>query len=162
MAVELIFVGLDAARGPDETAYCWLVDGVFVPVPSYLPVHWRDRIIPEWGPDRDGNMRWHFLWTGWNNGEGHAKVRKAGKTVYCHREVVETVEQRKLTRWNHVDHKCERKNCLNYDCLEAVTPGVNTQRGPGVQHQFKPAAAYQEQALSSATWREPLDGLDAQ
>lgn len=136
---------MDMAAGPDSTAYCWILnspsgDGTFVhvPLPWYIPVAWRDKITPVWGPDRDGNLRWHLLKAGWNNGEGHAKARVSGKAVYCHRHVVELVEGRKLDRFNYVDHRCERKSCLTYECLEAVYPGVNTLRGPGRHTQFKP------------------------
>lgn len=130
-------------------------------LPGYLPFHWHDRIVTV----RDAAGKLHYLWTGWHNGEGHAKMRKAGKTIYGHREVVETVEERKLARWNYVDHKCERKPCLNYACLEAVTPGANTQRGPGARTQYRNAAAYAESGLSSATYLQKLreqygDSLD--
>lgn len=156
----LTFFGLDIASGPDVTVRWWCTgDGGMWIVPDYIPTHWLDRITLEWGPDRDGNMRWHYLWTGWNNGEGHAKVRHQGKAIYCHRDIVERVEGRKLSRWNYVDHRCERKNCLNYDCLEAVPPGENTRRGPGAHQQFKPADAYVEPERSPATYGEPLDGL---
>lgn len=137
-------------------------------IPSYIPAHWHNRIKPEWGPDRYGVDRWHYVWTGWNNGKGHAKVRENGKMIYCHRRVVEIVEKRKLSRFNYVDHKCERKGCLNYDCLEAVTPGENTRRSHGDRHQFKNAGAYVQPESSSATcppgqmavpYGDPLDQI---
>lgn len=155
----------DLGTTPSTTAYGWGVPGAdgtvrYVAKPDYIPLEWCNRIYPEWGPDRDGNMRWHLLWTGWNNGEGHAKVRRQGAAIYCHRDIVERVEQRKLSRWNYVDHRCERKNCLTYECLEAVRPGENTRRGPGAQHQFKPAGAYQEPEPRPATfYGDPLDAL---
>lgn len=133
--------------------------GVFHRLPDYIPDAWLERITVE----LDADCHVHFLWTGWNNGEGHAKFKRGGKTLYCHRDIVERVERRTLTRWNYVDHKCARKNCLNYYHLEAVSPGENTRRGPGGQQQYKPAGAYQEPEPSSATWQEkygdPLDGV---
>lgn len=125
-------------------------------LPAYLPPEWHDRIVVE--IDQDGKL--HYLWTGWNNGQGHAKVRRQGAAIYCHRDVVERVEGRKLTRFQYVDHLCTRKACLNYDCLEVVPPGVNTLRGPGRLTQFKPAAPPEEPSPCSATWREPLELLD--
>lgn len=123
-------------------------------IPLYIPDHWLNRIRVEW---HDGKP--HYLWTGWNNGDGHGKVRHAGKAIYCYRDVVERVTGVKLTRFQYVDHKCACKPCLNFDCLEVVPPGVNTQRGPGRHTQFKPAADYPAPSPSCATWLEPLDGL---
>lgn len=139
-----ITIGIDPARGPDLGAVFRafkMPGGQLVMVPDYIPDAWLDRITPEWGPRPDGTMAWHFMWTGWNNGQGHGKVRRAGKTLYTHRDVVERVTGRKLARKDFVDHLCKRKPCLTFGCLEVVPPGENTRRGPGVHHQFKPAAA---------------------
>lgn len=160
----MLTVGIDLAKGNDLSAVfrAWQHNGRLYVVPDYLPDEWLDRITLE--VDADGKP--HYLWTGWNNGEGHAKVKRQGKTIYCHRDIVERVEGRKLTRLQYVDHECARKNCLNYDCLEAVPPGVNTQRGPGRHTQFKPAAAYLDSAPLPDTWvkqlflAEPLDALE--
>lgn len=163
MKPEPTFIIGIAAAGRKYVAgesWAWrMPDGQLVPVPHYIPLSWRDRITPEWGPDRAGNMRWHLLWTGWNNGQGHAKVRCQGKAKYCHRDIVERVDGVKLRRFQYVDHLCDRKNCLTYECLEAVPPGVNTQRGPGRHTQFKPAGQLVEELRSYATWQEPLDAL---
>lgn len=101
-------------------------------LPDYIPREWADRItILE---DERGR---HYLWTGWNNGEGHGKVRIDGKACYTHRIIVERVRGVVLGTLDYVDHKCERKACLNYDHLEPVTPGENVARGPGRHWQYK-------------------------
>lgn len=101
-------------------------------LPDYIPAAWRNR-VKIFVDDRGV----HYLWTGWNNGEGHGKVRVAGKMRYTHREIVERVTGRKLSRWDYVDHKCELKPCLNFDCLDPTTPGENTARGPGRHTQYR-------------------------
>lgn len=165
-----ITIGIGLARGDDLSAVfrAWrLPGGQCLVIPDYLPSEWLDRITPVWGDDG----KWHYLWTGWNNGQGHAKVRRQGKAIYCHRDIVERVDGIKLARFQYVDHKCARKNCLNYYCLEVVPPGVNTQRGPGALTQFKPGGAYldtvpspgtswvEERFLETPRCGDPLDGL---
>lgn len=116
-------------------------------LPGYIPFAWHDRIRVV--TDAKGT---HYLWTGWNNGEGRGKAREGGKAVYTHRRIVEIVTGRKLNRFEYVDHvaeRCDHKACMNFDHLEPVPPAVNTARGPGAQHQFKPAWGY----------GEPLDAL---
>lgn len=104
-------------------------------LPWYLPERWHDRIVLHF--DERGV---HFLWTGWNNGQGHAKARIDGKMVYIHRWIYTQVTGIELDRWDYVDHLCSYKNCLNHDCHEAVPPGVNTARGPGRFYQYRRAA----------------------
>lgn len=131
------FAGVDLGSADgDATVYWWLLNGRIIIAPSYLPVEWLDRITPA----IDATGRLHLLWTGWNNGQGHGKVRVDGKVRYVYREVVERVTGRKLSRFDYVDHLCTRKRCVNFDCLEVVPPGENTRRGPGRLMQFKPAA----------------------
>lgn len=101
-------------------------------LPDYIPSAWHNRI--QILSDHRGV---HYLWTGWNNGQGHGKVWREGKMRYTHREIVERVEGRKLERFDYVDHRCERKPCLNYDCLEVVPPAENTARGPGRHTQYR-------------------------
>lgn len=106
--------------------------GTICAIPHYIPRHWYSRlsaIIDDKGI--------HFLMGGWNNGEGHAKARMDGRAVYCYRWVWETVTGRKLSRMTYVDHTCERKQCITFECLEPTTPGVNTARGPGRHTQYK-------------------------
>ena len=107
------------------------------PLPAYIPVQWHDRvkvIMDDRGV--------HFLWTGWNNGKGHGKASIAGKVVYCYRWVWEQVAGEPIPVGHVIDHTCERKACINFDCLEPVTMGVNTYRGPGRHHQFRRAEEY--------------------
>lgn len=101
-------------------------------LPDYIPAEWRNRITIHC----DGRGV-HYLWTGWNNGEGHGKVRVKGKMRYTHREIVERVTGTKLERRDYVDHLCELKPCLNFDHLEPVPPGENTARGPGSRTQYR-------------------------
>lgn len=156
----ILALDLGSADGDHSVRWWRLPSGHLYIIPDYLPDEWLDRIRLE--IDSDGKP--HYLWTGWNNGKGHAKVRRQGKAIYCHRDIVERVDGITLGRFDYVDHLCRRKSCLNYDCLEVVPPGVNTQRGPGAQQQFKPADAYLDTAPSPGTsWveqlflREPLD-----
>jgi hypothetical protein len=117
--------------------------GTPVLVPDYIPNSWLNRLKLE----IDAMGQPHFLWTGWNNGEGHGKYRDGKKIRYTHRTVVEKVRGIVLSRWQYVDHIaeiCGRKRCCNYDHLEPVTPGVNTARGPGAETQFKPVWGYGE------------------
>lgn len=101
-------------------------------IPDYIPEHWHDRIkIVE---DERGI---HYLWTGWNNGEGHGKVRVEGKQVYTHRYVYSKVHGIVLRTLDFVDHLCERKPCVNVNHMEKVTPAINTARGPGKFWQFR-------------------------
>lgn len=118
----------------------WAVNGHHIRKPDYIPVAWMDRIKPEWGPDREGNMRWHLIWTGWNNGKGHAKFTLDGRPTYCYRWIIEQVTGYILRRFDYVDHLCERKACLTLECLDVVSPRVNTERGPGKGFWFKPHA----------------------
>lgn len=152
-------VGIDLASGPDIEAWYWrMPQGYYILKPDYIPVEWMSRITPEYGPDRNGVCRWHLLWTGWNNGEGHGKFKRAGRAAYCYREVVEKVTGRLLTRDQHVDHICERKPCLTFECLEVVSPGENVARGPGADNQFKPTGQYV--AELAKTYGDPLDALE--
>lgn len=128
----------------DVTIHFWFMAGRIIVAPSYIPAEWLDRIEPE--IDERGVV--HLLWRGWHNGQGHGKVRVDGKARYTHREVVERVEKRKLSRFDYVDHRCTRKPCLTYECLEVVPPGENTRRGPGRRTQFKTVGAYPD--LSAA------------
>lgn len=106
-------------------------------IPDYIPPEWHSRIRVE--VDDRGI---HYLWTGWNNGEGHGKVSIAGKPYYTHRLVYERHHGVRLSRFDFIDHLCERKACLNRDHLEAVPPSINTYRGPGRHSQFRPKEAY--------------------
>jgi hypothetical protein len=106
--------------------------GTICVIPDYIPQHWHRRlsaVIDDRGI--------HFLMGGWNNGEGHAKARMGGKTVYCYRWVMEKMTSRTLSRFNYVDHQCQRKPCITFECLEVTTPGENTYRGPGRHTQYK-------------------------
>lgn len=107
-----------------------------VRLPWYIPERWHDRVTVFF--DHQGV---HFLWTGWNNGQGHAKAKVDGVTVYIHRWIYTIVTGIVLDRFDYVDHRCGYKNCLNYDCHEAVPPGVNTERGPGRLTQYRSADA---------------------
>jgi hypothetical protein len=116
----------------------WLLaDGRLVMRPYYIPVEWMGRISPE--VDADGKV--HLLWTGWNNGKGHAKFSRGGKPAYCYRDIIERVDGMLLRRFDYVDHLCKRKACLTYECFEVVSPKVNTERGPGMGFWFKPKEA---------------------
>lgn len=110
---------------------------VKIRLPWYILPRWHDRIRVHF--DHRGI---HFLWTGWNNGEGHAKAEIDGKVWYLHRWIYTKVTGIKLDRFDYIDHRCEHKNCLNHDCHEPVSPGVNTERGPGRRTQFRRADAY--------------------
>lgn len=132
--------------------------GAVATVPDYIPDEWLNRLRLE----IDAAGQPHFLWTGWNNGEGHGKFKEDGKARYTHRAVVEKVERRTLTRLDYVDHKaeiCGRKACCNYDHLETVPPGVNTARGHGAANQFRKAAEYNAEMYREHYYGDPLDAL---
>lgn len=134
-----VWMAWDLGVAADEAAHWWrLPDGTMVEKPAYIPAEWMDRITPEWGPDRNGVHRWHLMWTGWHNGKGHAKFSRAGKPTYCYRYIIEKVTGFILRRFDYVDHICERKPCLTFECLEVVSPKVNTERGPGMGFWFRP------------------------
>jgi hypothetical protein len=121
----------------DACVHGWrLPDGRHVVKPDYIPLDWMARIAPE--IDSEGKV--HLMWTGWNNGEGHAKFHRAGKATYCYRYIIEKVTGMILRRFDYVDHLCKRKPCLTFECLEVVSPRVNTERGPGKGFWFKPHA----------------------
>lgn len=123
---------------PDPFSYGWrLACGCMVRCPNYIPKEWMGRISPT--VDAEGKV--HLLWTGWNNGKGHAKFSKGGKPTYCYRHIIEAVDGMLLRRFDYVDHKCKQKPCLTYECLEVVSPKVNTERGPGMGFWFKPKEA---------------------
>lgn len=129
--------GVSSDTGP--TIDLWkLPCGRLITRPDYIPVEWMDRIAPE--VDADGKV--HLLWTGWNNGKGHAKFSFGGKPTYCYRYIIEQVTGYILHRFDYVDHKCKRKPCLTFECLEVVSPKVNTERGPGMGFWFKPKGDY--------------------
>lgn len=132
---DYTFIGWDIAKGDDVTVKArWMcADGMMYLIPDYIPDAWLDRLTVV--ADDKGV---HFLWTGWNNGEGHGKFKEGGKTFYTHRRVYETVTGRKLKRTDYVDHLCERKSCCTFECLEPTTPGINTFRASGDKNQFRP------------------------
>lgn len=119
---------------PEDDRCAWVLDqhGHQHKLPSYIPVKWADRIKVI--VDSKGI---HFMWTGWNNGEGHGKASWKGKVVYCYRHVYETVTGVKLKTLDYVDHLCERKPCLTFEHLEPVPPGINIIRGRGRRTMFK-------------------------
>lgn len=130
-----------------------------VTIPSYIPDKWLNRI--KVAIDDRGT---HYLWTGWNNGKGHAKASIAGKMVYCYRYLYQQITGTTLRRWDHIDYLCERKPCLNFDHWEKVAPGVNTERGPGQRHQFKAPAVYEAQRHFSvaAIYHDAMEALHAE
>ena len=110
---------------------------ILVQLPDYIPREWHDRIrvvLDEKGV--------HYLWTGWNNGEGHGKVSVDGKAQYTHRIICSRVQGRPLSKGEVVDHNCRHRPCLNGDHLEPVTVSVNTNRGNGIYYQFKRSHEY--------------------
>lgn len=132
MTQPITLFGVDfGSPDGDTTVYAAVVNGRCYIMPEYLHP-WANRITCS--VDERGV---HWLWNGWNNGEGHAKVRIAGKTRYLYRHLFEKLNGVTLVRCDHIDHLCERKPCLNAEHWEKVTPGENTARGPGRWTQFK-------------------------
>lgn len=141
----------------DEVGDFWTAGGRIWPVPSYLPVSWYGRLELA----VDSNWRPHYLWTGWNNGEGHGKPKDNGVTRYTHRMVYEKVTGRTLKQFDYVDHLadvCGHKPCCNFDHLEPVHPGVNVARGAGRLTQFK---VIPDRGATRITigYGDPLDAL---
>lgn len=66
--------------------------------------------------------------SGWNTGNGYAKIRVNGRCRIAHKilyeEMVGPVPAGLL-----LDHKCRNRSCVNPNYLEPVTPRVNTLRG---------------------------------
>lgn len=144
--IDLVKLGPPGGYWPNDDACCAAVanDGFYYKIPAYIPLKWARKVkvlVDEKGI--------HYLWTGWNNGEGHAKAKHDGKTVYIYRFLFQMMTGIVLRRWDYVDHTCEHKACLNYDHWEAVAPRVNTARGPGAATQYRPPADY----------GEPLDAI---
>lgn len=161
-----LFAGIDMAKlGPvggywpedQATLVCPDQTGRMHEIPSYIPHKWAKKVrvlVDEKGT--------HYLWTGWNNGEGHAKARHGGKVVYLYRFLYTMITGVVLRRWDYVDHTCEHKACLNFDHWEPVPPGVNTARGPGAETQYRPRGGYVEtmsRADFDARYGEPLDAI---
>jgi hypothetical protein len=106
-------------------------------IPAYIPERWHSKIKVE--HDDKGT---HYLWTGWNNGEGHAKAKVHGCTVYIYRWLYERITGRALRSDEHIDHTCERKPCLNFLHWEPVPPKANTFRGAGRRTQYRRPEEY--------------------
>lgn len=141
-----LFDGIDMAKLGPPGGY-WPRDNLSIQcpdqtgrmhrIPEYIPFKWAKKcrvLVDEKGI--------HYLWTGWNNGQGHAKARHEGKVVYIYRFLFQMMTGTVLGRWDYVDHTCSHKGCLNYDHWEAVSPGMNTARGPGRLTQYRSRDAF--------------------
>lgn len=128
--VKIIGIDFGSPDG-DCTAYAAVIGGICYIMPEYLHP-WADKITC-----RVDERGVHWLWQGWNNGEGHAKVRIDGKVHYLYRYLFAKLNGVTLGRWDYIDHTCENKPCLNAEHWDQVTPGVNTARGPGQHTQYR-------------------------
>lgn len=135
MLLKILGVDFGSPNG-ETTVYFAVVDGRCYIMPEYLHP-WADKITCR--VDARGV---HWLWQGWNNGEGHAKARIDGKTHYLYRWLYAKLHSMTLVRNDHIDHLCELKPCLNAEHWEKVTPGENTARGPGQRTQYRPQGGY--------------------
>lgn len=72
-----------------------------------------------------------WICSGWNTGDGYAKIRVNGRCQVAHKalyeEVVGPVPDGLL-----LDHKCRVRSCVNPKHLEPVTPRTNTLRGAAI------------------------------
>jgi hypothetical protein len=69
-----------------------------------------------------------WVCSGWNTGNGYAKLRVNGRCRVAHKalyeEMVGAVPAKLL-----LDHRCRHSSCVNPAHLEPVTPRENTLRG---------------------------------
>jgi hypothetical protein len=124
---------MDQPPLPAVVAEC----GTLCVIPAYVPERWYSRLYAV--IDEKGT---HICMGGWNNGEGHAKCRMAGKATYAYRWVYQHVTGRRLARFDYIDHLCERKPCITFEHLEPTTPGENVYRGPGRDTQYRAPSHY--------------------
>jgi hypothetical protein len=124
-------------------------------LPDWVPQRVKDRITVE---DRGFHLGPCWIVGGWDDGKGHKKIRWGGVCTFVHRVVFSLRHKRDVKTLLAIDHLCRQEACCNPDHLEDVTMRVNTDRGLGALHQFKPASHYHPPA---GDWRErygdPLD-----
>lgn len=83
----------------------------------------------------DENGCWNWISCVGKNGYGVYSIQ--GKRQYTHRLAYEFSGQ-KLDSDLCLDHLCRNRKCCNPEHLEQVTQAVNTNRGDGVNYQYKP------------------------
>lgn len=71
-----------------------------------------------------------WLWQGCVQGNGYARFRAGGRTVYAHRFSYE-LHNGPIPEGLMLDHLCRTPRCVRPDHLEAVTNRENTVRGLG-------------------------------
>lgn len=74
-----------------------------------------------------------WVWTLFIDPGGYSRTKLNGKDMTGHRASYMAFKG-EIPEGLHIDHLCRRRNCINPDHLEAVTPKENTLRG------FNPAA----------------------
>lgn len=81
-------------------------------------------------------------WLHVNDGpNGYARATLNGKRNYAHIISYE-LHKGKIPAGLQIDHLCTVKCCVNPKHLEAVTPGVNTRRGPCGSKETNPGAKH--------------------
>lgn len=78
------------------------------------------------GPVFRGEPCW--VWKGALSSAGYGRITVAGVLMYAHRFGYELLVG-KIPPGHEIDHLCRRRNCVNPNHLEAVTPGLNRLRG---------------------------------
>jgi hypothetical protein len=78
-----------------------------------------------------------WLWHGWNNGKGHARVRMGDRGVYLHRLSLASYLGVSLDELDNCDHLCCQRNCFQPLHVESVTQTENYWRGNGALTQFR-------------------------
>lgn len=90
------------------------------------------------------------LWTGACNDDGYGYVRIKGRLWLLHRYSFCEFYKVQLLPSQHIDHLCRHRQCFNPYHHEDVSLQENTNRGNGVNTQFKPSAPATEQEAEDA------------
>lgn len=85
-----------------------------------------DRLAEKFTFDPDGCWRFH----GGITGAGYGAMSIGGTQFLAHRVMYELIFGPIAPEF-HIDHLCRRRECINPDHMELVTPRVNTLRGVG-------------------------------
>lgn len=83
-----------------------------------------------------------WLTSGWDDGKGHAKAHWQKRDTFVHRIVYHLFHGTPVFDLDTIDHLCRNRSCCHPMHLENVAHKVNTDRGLGVEHQFKKPDEY--------------------
>ena len=93
------------------------------------PSVWIAKTLANCSEEDRGHDTLCLIWRGaLNRTTGYATTKIANKTITRHRHLFEITHGVELPRALHVDHRCNQRDCLNVEHLQAITPRDNIRR----------------------------------